>query len=123
MKPLRDDRVVLVGACDLDPQEDAAIASSGLTLMSVDEVAAEAPRPGPIFVHVDRDVVDPTDLPAHNHPAPGGPKAEAVRAAMERLANTGRVAAVSISSWNPALPGADTAAAVTRSIMEPLFDC
>ena len=122
MKPLRDDHVILVGTRDLDPQEDAAIAESGLTLMSVDEVTAEEPRSGPIFVHVDLDVVDPADLPAHNYPAPGGPKAEAVRAAMERLANTKRVVAVSISSWNPALPGADKAAAATRSIMGPLFD-
>lgn len=122
MKPLRDDHVILVGARDLDPQEDAAIAESGLTLMSVDEVTAAEPRSGPIFVHVDLDVVDPADLPAHNYPAPGGPKAEAVRAAMQRLANTGRVVAVSISSWNPALPGADKAAAATRSIMDPLLN-
>ena len=121
MKPLPDERVVLVDARDLDLKEGAAIAASGLTVMSVDDVAASEPPPGPIYVHVDVDVVDPTDLPAVNYPALGGPGAEEVQTAIARLAATERVVAASISSWNPALPDAAKAAAVTRSIMEPLL--
>ena len=121
MKPLLDERVVLVDARDLDPKEGTAIAASGLTVMSVDDVAASEPPPGPTFLHVDVDVVDPTDLPTVNYPALGGPGAEAVQAAIARLAATERVVAASISSWNPVLPDAAKAAAVTRSIMEPLL--
>jgi len=117
LRPLADDHIVLVDARDLDRGEDAAVAASGMTVMSVDEVASFTPPPGPIYVHVDVDVVDPSDLPAINYPAPGGPSADAVRGAVANLAATGRVVAASVSSWNPALPDAEQAAAATRSIM------
>ena len=77
------------------------------------------PPPGPLHVHVDLDVVDPLEMPAHNYPAPGGPSLREVRAALEHLAATGRVAAVSFSTWNPALPGADRAAAAAATLTAP----
>ncbi len=117
LRPLADDHIVLVDARDLDRGEEEAVAASGMTIKSVDEVASSPPSPGPIYVHVDVDVVDPSDLPAINYPAPGGPSADTVRRAVANLEATGRVVAASVSSWNPALPGADRAAAVTRSIM------
>jgi arginase len=115
--PIADERVVLVDARDLDPGEDEAVAASGMRVRSVDDVAHEEPSDRPIYVHVDVDVVDPVDLPAINYPAPGGPSLQAVHDAVHRLAGTGRVAAASVSSWNPRLPGADLAAAATRRIM------
>ncbi|GBE24224.1 arginase [bacterium BMS3Bbin02] len=122
MRPLPDENVILVDARDLDPGEDDAVAASGLTVMTVDDVVVNEPHPGPIYVHVDVDVADPTDLPAINYPAPDGPSADTVRSAIDRLAATGRVVAASVSSWNPALPGADRAAAATRSIMGAFLD-
>jgi len=122
MRPLDDDRVVLVGARDLDHGEDIAVASSGLAVVSVEEVANAVPSPGPIYVHVDVDVVDPRELPAVNYPSPGGPPAASVRAAVAHLGATGRVVAASVSSWNPQHPQAATAAAVTRSIMDVFID-
>ena len=118
LTPLPDQRVVLVDARDLDPGEDEAVAASGMRVVAVDRVA-DLDLPGPLYVHVDVDVVDPVDLPAINYPAPGGPSLAATRAAMEALAATGRVAAFSISSWNPALPEAERAAAASLSLAEP----
>ncbi len=111
LTPLGEHRVVLVGARDLDPGEDEAVAASAMTVLSVAEVITWQPPARPLHVHVDLDVVDPRDMPAHNYPVPGGPSLEDVRAALVHLAATGRVAAVSFSTWNPALPGADRAAA------------
>ncbi len=111
LRPLDERRVALVGARDLDPGEDEAVAASSMAVLTVADVAAWEPPAGPIHVHVDLDVVDPREMPAHNYPAPGGPSLAEVRAALAHLAATGRVAAVSFSTWNPALPGADRAAA------------
>lgn len=111
LRPLDERRVALVGARDLDPGEDEAVAASSMAVLSVADVAAWEPLAGPVHVHVDLDVVDPREMPAHNYPAPGGPSLAEVRAALVHLAATGRVAAVSFSTWNPALPGADRAAA------------
>lgn len=121
LEPVDDEHVVLVDARDLDAGEDEAVEASGLAVRSVDDVARDQPAGGPIAVHVDVDVVDPGDLPAINYPAPGGPSLEGVGAAVERLAGTGRVVAVSISAWNPALPGADRAAEATRRIVAPFL--
>ena len=111
LAPLDEQRVVLVGARDLDPGEDEAVAGSAMTVLSVMDVIRRDPPPGALHVHVDLDVVDPREMPAHNYPAPGGPSLRDMQAALAHLGATGRVAAVSFSTWNPALPGADRAAA------------
>ncbi len=116
--PLPEDRVVLVGARDLDPGEEEAVAASAMRVAEVEEVVS-LDLPGPLYVHLDVDVVDPADLPAVNYPAPGGPSLAATRAAMEYLAATGRVVAFSVSSWNPAYPEAERAAAATLQLAEP----
>lgn len=121
LTPLPDKRVILVDGRDLDPGEDEAVAASGIGHLSVDEIANAILPSGPLYVHVDTDVVDPGDMPAENYPAGDGPSLDAVRMAMIHLAATGRVVAFSISSWNPALPGADVAAAATLRLAEPFI--
>ncbi|GMR01993.1 MAG: hypothetical protein BMS9Abin20_0318 [Acidimicrobiia bacterium] len=122
LRPLADERIVLVDARDLDRYEDTAVADSNMTVMSVHDVVTAAPPPGPIYVHIDVDVVDPSDLPAINYPAPGGPSADTVRAAVATLAASGRVVAASVSTWNPRLPKANRAADVARSIIDVFLD-
>ena len=117
LAPLDEGRVVLVGARDLDPGEDEAVAASSMIVVpSVVDVIRRDPPPGALHVHVDLDVVDPREMPAHNYPAPGGPSLRQMQAVLAHLAATGRVAAVSFSTWNPALPGADRAAAATVAL-------
>jgi arginase len=94
LRPVPEDRVVLGGARDLDPPEEAALATSAITRVAVEDLR-ELPD-GPVFLHVDADVVDPGDLPGMRFPAAGGPPLGAVAAAMGRVAATGRLAAVSI---------------------------
>jgi arginase len=112
LRVLPDARVLHVGARDLDPREQVAMKDSDVTVIAVAEVADIELPAGPLYVHVDLDVVDPEEMTATSYPAPGGPSVEEVIAALGRFAATGRVAACSVSSWNPALPGADRAAAI-----------
>ncbi|MBU1227907.1 MAG: arginase family protein [Actinobacteria bacterium] len=118
LQPIGDGRVVLVGARDLDPGEDAAVASSGMRVAEVADVPS-LDLPGPLYVHLDVDVVDPDDLPAVNYPVPGGPSLAETLAVLEWLAATGRVVALSVSAWNPRLPGAEQAAAATLGLAAP----
>ncbi len=121
MAPLRDEQVFLVDGRDLDPGEDDAVADSEISHVSVDQLAHSIPPDGPLYVHVDADVVNPSEMPAMNYPAAGGPGLDVVRVALAHLAATGRVVAFSVSSWNPALPGADVAAAATKQLAEPFL--
>ena len=122
LTPLPDERVVLVDGRDLDPGEDTAIEGSGIAVSSVVDVMDHLPESGPVYVHVDVDVVDPADMPAMNYPAPNGPSLNRVAGALVQLQATGRVVAVSFSCWNPALPGAEVAAAATRRLATPFLD-
>ena len=119
LRVLPDERVLHVGARDLDPEEAVALGDSGIVAIGVDEVSTVDLPPGPLYVHVDVDVVDPVEVPATSYPAPGGPSVDDMLVALTRLAQTERVVAMSVSSWNPALPGADRAAAAVRRLTEP----
>jgi arginase len=121
LRPVPDEQVILVGARDLDPGEDEAVAASGMMVESVDQLAHSLPPDAPLYVHIDVDVVTPEDLPAVNYPAPDGPRLRQVRAAMIHLATTERVVAVSVSGWNPDLPGADVAAEATYRLVAPFL--
>jgi len=120
LAPINDGRVWLVDGRDLDPGEDEAVAASGIHHVTVDQIAANPPD-GDLYVHVDVDVVDPVDMPGVNYPAPDGPSVATVAEAVAALHATGQVVALSFSSWNPALEGADIAAAATHRIAAPFL--
>jgi arginase len=122
LTPPPDDRVLLVGARDIDPKEEELLARSQVTQVSCEDVVTAIPSVGPLYVHLDLDVVDPGDMPAMNYPAPGGPSLSMVHSVLSDLASTGRVVAFSLSSWNPALPGAGIAAAAAHELAAPFVE-
>ncbi len=98
MTPIEDDRVWLVDGRDLDPGEDRAVAESGIHHATVDQIAADPP-PGDIYLHIDVDVVDPTDMPGVTAPHLG---AHRLKPSLGRLKRSTRPAA-----WSPShsVPG------------------
>ena len=104
-RPGPQDRVVLVDARDLDPPEVEYLSRSAIRRCPVD--AVEIPD-GPLYLHVDLDVVDPGVVPGLRFPAPGGPDLPAVARAVERVLATGRVVAVGLGcTWYPGHGAAD----------------
>lgn len=101
-----EERVLLVGARDLDPPEVDYLASARVQRSSVDELSAENLPDGPLLLNLDLDVVDPTQLPGLRYPAPDGPDVAAVLRAARTVLDTGRVAALNVAcTWQPG--GAD----------------
>lgn len=110
LRPVPEHRVVLAGARDLDPPEVAYLEGSGIRRAEVVDLASAALPDGPLYVHLDLDVIDPVGVPGLRFPAPGGPNCAQVTAALGMLLATGQVAAVGIAcAWHP---GHDAAAAV-----------
>lgn len=123
LRPLPEKRVILVGARDLDAGEREALAGSQVTLLPEVSALLERELPaGPLWVHFDTDVVNPGASPAMNYPAPGGPKAEEVGRVFNHLAGTGRVAAVSLSSWIPALDNKGVSQRISMGLLDQLIE-
>lgn len=98
LRPVPEAAVVLVDARDTDPGEHALLERSRVVRTSVADLDAATVPAGPVYLHVDVDVCDPEQVPGLLYPAPGGPSAEAVVAAVERVAATGRVAALGLAA-------------------------
>jgi arginase len=106
VRPLREERAVLVDARDLDPPEAAFLAASGVRRSTVPGLDVDTLPPGPLILHIDLDVIDAADLPGLLFPAAGGPSTSQVVAAIRRVLATGRVTVLDIACpWHPTHDG------------------
>jgi arginase len=95
-------QIALVGARDLDPPEVCYLAGAQIRRSQVHELNAADLPGGPLYVHLDLDVIDPAQLPGLRFPAPGGPSPAQVTGALHALLRTSRVAAIGIAcTWSP----------------------
>jgi arginase len=115
LRPVPAERVVLVGARDLDPPETEFLATSQIRQAPV----STAPVPdGPIYLHIDLDVVDSAELPGLRYPTPGGPSLTTVRDAALRLLATGRVVALTLAcTWHPGTAAAEAARPLIEAVL------
>lgn len=101
LRPIADDRITLVDARDLDPPEAEFLSTSAIRRCDVDQLMPDAIPDGPVYLHVDFDVVTPDSVSGLLFPAPGGPDLDAVIAAIGRVIATGRVAATGLGcTWH-----------------------
>jgi arginase len=110
LRAVPEDACVLAGARELDPLERELLDASNV--QRVDDVAALARLPlppAPWYVHLDVDVVDPSELPPLRFPARDGPSANEVAGALRALASRGTIAALGLAcTFTPeALAGSD----------------
>lgn len=95
-----EERVLLVGARDLDPPEVDHLAAGRIRQSTVEELSAELLPDGPLLVNLDLDVIDPDELPGLRYPASGGPGRATVLRAARTVLDTGRVAALNVAcTW------------------------
>jgi arginase len=102
LRPVPELQVLLVDARDLDPPEVTYLEQAAIRRCEVADLGAVALPEGPLYVHVDLDVIDPAELPGLRYPAPGGASAAQTAQALRGLLATGRVAAVGLAcTWYP----------------------
>lgn len=68
------------------------------------------------------DILTPADAPAMNYLAAGGPSAKNLQTVMEHLNRREKIAAVSVSSWNPKMGEADRSRKVCMGLLNTLID-
>lgn len=122
LTPLPEAQVILTDARDLDPEEAVAVQQSGVThLPDVAQLLTHPLPEGSLYVHFDVDVINPDEAPAMNYRAPGGPSSALLHEVFARLAATGRVTAVSVSAWNPALDEDGRSQTVVMALLQTLL--
>lgn len=122
-RPIAIDHAALVDGRDLDPDEAAFIAETGLAHVAAEEaveaagalMGAGARR---IYLHVDLDVHDPTLLRANGYAASGGPSPEEVRDAVVGIVRRAPVAAIAVTAYDPTVDPDRRAAAAAIDLIE-----
>lgn len=101
VRTVAESDIVLTDARDLDPGERQLLEASAVRRTAdTSMVTSMIPLGRPVYVHLDADVIDPSDAPAVHYPARGGPSATATVALARALAATGQVVAASVTLWD-----------------------
>jgi arginase len=107
VRSISEDKVVLVGARDLDPGEAGNLTNSRVRQVPFDRARSDAPgllalvRKKPVWLHVDVDVVDPAEVSAVDFPVAGGPSLRALCDVLAAIGNVARVRGIEICGYDP----------------------
>jgi arginase len=108
LRTVPEHKILLTDGRDLDPPEATYLERSSIQCRGVAEVSTTTLPDGPLYLHLDVDVVDPADVDGLRYPVPGGPALSEVLAALDRVIATGRVVAFGMAcTWHPGRGAAD----------------
>ncbi len=121
-------RLVVAGARDLDVEEAPLMDAHGVRRVPPGpeleaRLRAAVPPDGPLLIHVDWDVLDPSAFPAE-YKVPDGLRPAELRACLAALAATGRVVGLEAAEFDaPADPHATAiAAAIGAEVLRPVVE-
>lgn len=113
-QPLDDRNLVHVGARDFDPAELDFLESSPMTRVQVEDVRRDgvdgaldsalreiAGRVDQVYIHMDLDVLDPSELTANVFAAPDGLKVAEMEEVVRTTARHLRIAGAGITAYDP----------------------
>ena len=122
LRSFPESQVILSDARDLDPDEKKALAASAVNHLKDIRTVPDHPLiAGPLYVHIDVDVINPNDAPAMSYLAPGGACATEIETMFRRLARSRRIIAISLSAWNPDLDLDRRSQAVCMKLLNTLI--
>jgi arginase len=107
---IRPDRVIVAAARSFDDAELEAVQSLGITTVSVDELrdpdalaaAVRATGAAGVFIHIDVDALDPSELAGNARPEPFGVTVGELTAAITRLREEVPLVGSSLAGYSPA---------------------
>lgn len=123
-----EDRVVLAGVRDLDPEERKALEQSDVTVIGASPVETlvavkNALNAEPVYIHLDLDVIDPAVFPARE-PAPGGLAPEKLFDLLEAVVADSELVGMEVTTFEAPEDEEDRqeACAVVMRVLEPVLE-
>lgn len=107
-EPLADERLALLGVRELDPGEERTVAASGVPRIGAGErerldalLGGWAAAGLRLYLHLDLDVLDPSELVANPWPVPGGLSRDDLAEVLEAVRRRLSPAAVGVTAYGP----------------------
>jgi len=118
ISPLPTDRIVLVDVRNLDPAEEQLIRATSTVIAAIAPgLSGDQDLKGAvkkltenvdlIYLHIDADILDESYTPNHSTKEPNGPNMAQVKAAIDTVMSSGKVAAFAVVSVSGNGEGAD----------------
>ena len=105
LQPVAEENVVLVGARSIDPGEDERLERSGVALVRDAAVASALDalheRVSDVYLHVDLDVLDPSEGGANWWSEPDGLTLAEVESVVDEVARRFRIRAAALTAYDP----------------------
>lgn len=121
-KAFPEQKVIHADGRDLDSGEDINLKNSKIHQLSqTDDLKSLAIHGDSVYLHIDTDVIGKEYVPAQNYAVAGGPSPRSLANTVRWLADNCNLVGCSVSSWNPALPNADTSAIDSLSVLDALW--
>ncbi len=128
ISPLPSERIVLVDVRNLDPAEEQLIRATDTAIASVapgfsgdvplqDALSQLAEKVDLIYLHIDSDILDEAYTPNHGTKEPNGPDMDLVKAAIDTVMATGKVAAYAVVSVSGEGEGAEIMVASGKELI------
>jgi len=131
-----DESVVLIGARDLDPEEERLLAESSVSRITVDDLRSQSSvafavssslermpeEIDTIYLHVDLDVLDPSALRANPFAAPGGLELDELLEVIVGVGRGHRIGAVALTAYDPDCDEAERGLEVAATVLEAVLD-
>jgi arginase len=133
---LREEQIAIFGARDLDPPEREMLNESKVHLYTMDKMREIGPERAMeqaieelsqiarrIYVHVDIDVLDPSEIGALQMPVPGGLELAECASSLRVVRQTGKLCGLAVMVFNAHKdPHGTEAAKLNRLIVESLHE-
>lgn len=131
--PISTRNIVMMGQRDVDPLEQVLLDESQATQLSAREllsqsvemtraVEALSRRVDVIYLHVDLDILDATEIPGSFFDTPGGPTATQLAGPLRTLMGNPKVRALGIASFPTAEKGREKSMGSTLTLLRAALD-
>ena len=133
-QPVSEHHVLLVGARELDAGERERLLRSRIrhfatppmqcnaaTTAAFAAALATAPQPKAAYVHIDLDILDPSELRASGYAVNGGVSVAWLEAALRVIRDQKQIVAIGLTSYDPTCHDPLAASKVVRRLLNAMF--